>query len=117
MKVRELDYVLAARATGRGGLPILLRHVIPNVMHIGIINFSLGFVGCVGAEVALAYLGLGVPGLPSWGSMIDAAREEMVVGRWWQLTSAGVAMFFLVLALNIFGDRLRDALDPKLRNV
>ena len=115
LKTRELDYVLAARAAGRGGLAILLRHVLPNVVHIGIINFSLGFVGAVGAEVALSYLGLGVAGTPSWGQMINEARMGLVVGRWWQITSAGVAMFVLVLALNIFGDRLRDALDPRLR--
>ena len=116
LKLRELDYVVAARATGRGGFAILLRHMIPNVLHIGIINFSLGFVGAIGAEVTLSYLGLGVADLPSWGKMISSARMDLVVGRWWQITSAGVAMFIIVLALNIFGDRLRDALDPRLRN-
>jgi ABC-type dipeptide/oligopeptide/nickel transport system permease subunit len=115
MKIRELDYVLAARAAGRGGLPILLRHVAPNVIHLGIINFSLGFIGAVKAEVALSYLGLGVSGVPSWGQMIQDAQMDLLVGRWWQITAAGAAMFLLVLALNIFGDRLRDALDPKLR--
>lgn len=117
MKLRELDYVLAARAAGRGGLAILFRHILPNVLHLGIINFSLGFDGAVKSEVALSYLGLGIAGAPSWGNMINAARMDLVVGRWWQITSAGVAMFILVLALNIFGDRLRDALDPKLKNV
>jgi peptide/nickel transport system permease protein len=118
MKLRELDYVVAARAIGRRDLTILLRHILPNVFHIGIINFSLGFVGAVTAEVILSYLGLGVgSGVPSWGTMIDAARMDLVVGRWWELTAAVSAMFILVLALNIFGDRLRDALDPKLRNV
>jgi peptide/nickel transport system permease protein len=118
MKIRELDYVVAARATGRGSFPILLRHVMPNVMHLGIINFSLGFVRAVEAEVILSYLGLGVPvGTPSWGGMINAARMDLFQGRWWELTSAVTAMFFLVLALNILGDRLRDALDPRLRNV
>ena len=119
MKIRELDYVIAARAIGTPGFIILLRHVIPNVLHLGVINFSLGFIGAVKAEVILSYLGLGVePGTPSWGSMIDAARTDLVtMGRWWELTAAVVAMFFLVLALNIFGDRLRDALDPRLRNV
>ena len=115
MKIRELDYVTAARAAGRSGPAILLRHVVPNVVHLGIINFSLRFIGCVGAEVALSYLGLGVSGVPSWGQMINAAQMDLVVGRWWQITAAGGAMFLLVLALNIFGDRLRDALDPKLR--
>jgi len=115
MKLRELDYVLASRAAGRGGVPILLYHIIPNVMHLGIINFSLGFIGAIKAEVALTYLGLGVTGQPSWGQMINVAEMGLVVGRWWQITAAAAAMFVLVLALNIFGDRLRDALDPKLR--
>jgi len=118
MKLRELDYVLAAKATGRRGPAILVRHIIPNVMHIGIINFSLGFVGAVQAEVILSYLGLGVDvGTPSWGVMINSARMDLFAGRWWELTAAVVAIFLLVLALNIFGDRLRDALDPRLKNV
>ena len=118
MKIRELDYVIAARATGRGGFAILLRHVMPNVMHIAIISFSLGFVGAVQAEVILSYLNLGVEvGTPSWGTMINSARMDLYAGRWWELTAAVGAMFFLVLALNIFGDRLRDALDPRLKNV
>ncbi|MDP7636815.1 MAG: ABC transporter permease [Phycisphaerae bacterium] len=118
MKIRELDYVLAGQAIGTPGFIILLRHVIPNVLHLGIINFSLGFVGAIKAEVILSYLGLGVAvGTPSWGSMINSARMDLVVGRWWELTAAVGAMFLLVLAMNIFGDRLRDALDPKLRNV
>ncbi len=116
-KLRELDYVLAARASGRGGLSILTRHILPNVVHLGIINFSLGFIGAVKAEVALSYLGIGVTDQPSWGSMINAARMDLIVGRWWQIAAAGTAMFILVLALNIFGDRLRDALDPKLKNL
>jgi len=116
MKVRELDYVLAARAVGTSGFVVLLRHVMPNVMHLGIINFSLGFVGAIKAEVILSYLGLGVPvGTPSWGSMISAAREQIYSGKWWELTAAVGAMFVLVLALNILGDRLRDAFDPRLR--
>ncbi|MCL2701464.1 MAG: ABC transporter permease [Phycisphaerae bacterium] len=118
LKLRELDYVMAARAIGRGRFAVLLRHIMPNVMHLGIINFSLGFVGAVQAEVILSYLNLGVRvGTPSWGTMIDAARQDLNAGVWWELTAAVAAMFFLVLALNIFGDRLRDALDPRLKNV
>lgn len=118
MKLRELDYVMAARAAGRNSFPILLRHILPNVTHLGIINFSIGFVGAIKAEVILSYLGLGVKtGTPSWGNMISAARFDLVLGRWWEITAAVVAMFFLVLALNIFGDRLRDALDPRLRGI
>jgi peptide/nickel transport system permease protein len=115
MKIKELDYVLAARASGRSDLAILFRHILPNVIHIGIINFSLGFVGAIGAEVILSFLNLGVQNLPSWGKMINDARMDLVVGRWWELASATGAMFVIVLAWNIFGDRLRDALDPKLK--
>jgi len=116
MKIRELDYVLAARAIGTPGPVILFRHVLPNVMHLAIINFSLGFIGAIKAEVILSYLGLGVGvGTPSWGNMITAAQLDLFIGRWWELTAAVVAMFFLVLALNVFGDRLRDAFDPRLR--
>jgi len=117
MKLKELDYVVAARATGRGNLAILFRHIVPNVLHIRIINFSLGFVGAISAEVFLSFLNLGPPDAPSWGKMINAAKMDLVVGRWWEITAAAVAMFIIVLAWNIFGDRLRDALDPKLRNV
>lgn len=117
LKIRELDYVLAARAIGTRDFTILLRHVLPNTMHLGIIAFSLGFVSAVKSEVILSYLGLGVKvGTPSWGTMINAARMDLFAGRWWELTAAVGAMFFLVLALNIFGDRLRDVLDPRLRN-
>jgi len=116
MKIRELDYVLAARATGTRGIAILFRHVLPNVLHIGIIQFSLNVIYAIKAEVILTYLGLGVgTGIPSWGRMIDAARTDLVVGRWWEMVSAVGAFFFLVLALNIFGDRLRDVFDPRLR--
>ncbi len=118
LKLRELDYVVAARAIGTPGPIILIRHILPNVVHLGIIRFSLGFVAAIKAEVTLSFLGLGVEGdTPSWGRMIDQARTDVFVGRYWELTSAVVAMFFLVLALNIFGDRLRDALDPRLKNV
>jgi ABC-type dipeptide/oligopeptide/nickel transport system permease subunit len=115
MKVKELDFVLAARAAGRSDIAILFRHVLPNVLHIAIINFSLGFVGAINAEVILSFLNIGVQNLPSWGKMINDARMDLVVGRWWEFTSAVTAIFVVVLAWNIFGDRLRDALDPKLK--
>ncbi|MCD4824540.1 MAG: ABC transporter permease [Phycisphaerae bacterium] len=116
MRLRELDYVQASRACGRGRFSILLKHIMPNVMHIGIINFSLGFVGAISAEVILSYLNLGVANVPSWGKMIADANMDLISGRWWQLAAATGAIFFIVLAWNIFGDRLRDALDPKLKN-
>jgi peptide/nickel transport system permease protein len=115
MKFKELDYVLAAQALGRKDIAILVRHILPNVLHIGIISFSLGFVSAISAEVILSFLNIGVMDMPSWGKMINEARMDMVVGRWWELTAAVSATFIIVLAWNIFGDRLRDALDPRLR--
>ncbi len=115
MKTRQLDYVLAARAAGRSGWGILSSHVLPNVLHIGVVSFSLCFVSAVMAEVVLSYIGIGVAiGEPSWGSMIAAARGDLIVGRWWELTAAVSAMFVLVLAMNLLADCLRDALDPKV---
>ena len=117
MKLKELDYVIAAKACGRSDMAVLFRHILPNVFHIAIINFSLGFVGAISAEVILSFLNLGVQDLPSWGKMINEARMDLVVGRWWELTAAVGATFIIVLAWNIIGDRLRDALDPRLKNV
>lgn len=117
MKIREMDFVLSARAIGRGRLAIMMRHILPNVMHLAVITFSLGFVGAILAEVTLSYLGLGVGvDTPSWGTMISASRMELVAGRWWQLAAALSAMFILVLSLHVLGDRLRDALSPTTRN-
>lgn len=115
IKLRDRDYIVAAHAIGMGNTRIIARHIIPNVFHIIIITFSLGAVGYVQAEVALSFLGLGISQRPSWGRMIDDAKLELLRGVWWQLAAASVAIFLLCLALNLLGDRLRDALDPRLR--
>lgn len=112
---REREYVQAAEAIGGGHWRKLVKHIIPNIFHVIIINFSLQFQMAIKAEVILSYLGLGIQGAPSWGKMIDDAKLELARGVWWQLASAVMAMFILVWALNILGDALRDALDPKLR--
>jgi peptide/nickel transport system permease protein len=117
LKHRDRDYVTAARALGAGNARIMFRHVLPNVFHIVIINFALGLAGFVQAEVVLSFLGLGVTDVPSWGRMIDDAKLELLRGVWWQVTAATVAIFIFSLAVNFFGDALRDALDPKLRGV
>ena len=115
IKHRNRDYVTAAKAYGCSRSRIILRHIIPNVFHLVIINFSLQFVSFIHAEVILSFLGLGVKGEPSWGVMIDDARQELYRGCWWQLAAATLAIGLLSLALNIVGDALRDAMDPKLR--
>jgi len=117
MKHKNRDYVNAAQALGAGHARRMFIHILPNVFHIILINFSLRFVMAIKTEVILSYLGLGVEaGQPSWGVMIDDAKLELSRGYWWQLAAATIAMFFIVLAFNIFNDALRDALDPKLRN-
>jgi peptide/nickel transport system permease protein len=113
LKIRDAEYVLAARALGYGTWRILGRHVLPNTMHLVLVNFALIFVTAIKAEVILSYLGLGIQGEPSWGTMIQQARGELINGFFWQIGAASIAMFILVLAFNIFADALQDALDPK----
>ncbi len=115
MKHKSREYVVAAESIGAGHAIRIFRHILPNVIHIVIINLSLQFQMAIKTEVILSYLGLGVQGQPSWGVMIDDAKLELARGVWWQLTAATIAMSFIVLAFNIFGDALRDAFDPKLK--
>lgn len=112
---RDREYVQAAAALGATHWRQLGRHILPNVLHIVIIRFSLIFQSAIKSEVILSYLGLGVQGAPSWGVMIDDAKVELTRGIWWQLAFATLAMFLIVLAFNILSDALRDALDPKLK--
>jgi ABC-type dipeptide/oligopeptide/nickel transport system permease subunit len=115
MKHKEREYVQAAGAIGGGHFRKLFLHILPNVTHIVIINTSLQFQFAIKSEVILSYLGLGVQGEPSWGTMIDDAKLELSRGVWWQLAGATTAMFLIVLAFNLLGDALRDSLDPKLK--
>jgi peptide/nickel transport system permease protein len=115
LKHRDRDYVVAARAMGLGHGRIVFRHILPNVFHLVIINFALGLAMFVHAEVILSFLGLGVTEVPSWGRMIDDAKLELLKGVWWPLLASTVAIFIFSLAVNLFGDALRDALDPRLR--
>ncbi len=113
MKLKELEYVQAATAIGFGRLRILSRHVIPNTAHLMFINFSLLFIGAIKAEVILSFLNLGVKDEPSWGVMINQAREEVLNGFFWQIGTATALMVVLVLAFNVLSDALQDAFDPK----
>lgn len=115
LKHKEREYVQAAKSLGASDARRIFVHILPNVSHLIIINFSFLFISAIKTEVVLSYLGLGVQGIPSWGTMIDEAKQELSRGVWWQLAAATCAMFVVVLALNILGDALRDALDPKLK--
>jgi peptide/nickel transport system permease protein len=119
LKLREMEYIQAARAYGAGSMGIMTRHLLPNVMHIVLITVVLDFSGLVLAEAVLSYVGVGVdPTTISWGTMINSARLEMAREPmvWWSLAAAFTFMFTLVLAANLFADVVRDALDPRLGN-
>ena len=117
LKLRELEYIQAAQAFGVSDLRIILRHILPNLMHIVIIALVMDFSGLVLAEAVLSYVGIGVDStMTSFGMMINNARMELAREPmvWWSLASAFVFMFALVLAANLLADALRDAFDPRL---
>ncbi len=119
LKLREIEYVQAAKAFGVSHFGIMLRHLLPNVMHIVMISIVIDFSGLVLAEAVLSYMNIGVdPGMNSWGNMINSARLEMAREPivWWSLVAAFIFMFVLVLAANLFSDAVRDAFDPRLRH-
>ena len=116
LKLREMEYVQAASALGVKQGAILLRHILPNVMHIVLISVVLDFSSLVLAEAVLSYINIGVdPTSYSWGNMINGARLEMAREPivWWSLSAAFVFMFALVLAANLFSDVVQDAFDPR----
>ena len=114
LKHKNMEYVLAVRLLGASDAQIIFRHILPNVFHLAIVSASLSMLGAIKFEVILTYLGVGVKGDGSWGMMIQYATGELSNGIWWPLLSVTVAMFLILYALNVVGDALRDALDPKL---
>ncbi|MEQ1773603.1 MAG: ABC transporter permease [Burkholderiales bacterium] len=117
LKLREMEYIQAAHAFGVSHARIMMRHILPNVMHIVLIAVVMDFSGLVLAEAVLSYIGIGVdPSMNSFGSMINSARLEMAREPmvWWSLAAAFSFMLMLVLAANLFGDAVRDALDPRV---
>ena len=115
MKHRERAYVQAARTLGYSHARIMFRHILPNVAHIILIQFSIRFPSAVAMEVFISFLGIGVQGEPSWGIMINNARLRLWQGVWWEMTFTTAAIFVLVLVFNRLADDLRDRLDPALR--
>ncbi len=116
MKHRDRAYVQAARTLGYSPLRIMFRHILPNVAHIVLIQFSIRFPSAVSTEVFISFLGIGVQGEPSWGIMINSARLRLWQGVWWEMTFTTLAIFLLVLVFNHLADALRDHLDPALRD-
>ncbi len=116
LRQKERGYVRAARALGFSHGRILFRHILPNVVHVALVSFTLRFPAAIGTEVFLSFLGIGAQGQPSWGTMIASARLRLWQGMWWELAAVTAAIFAVVLAFNLLGDALRDALDPRLRS-
>jgi peptide/nickel transport system permease protein len=115
MQLREMEYVQACIVCGGSNARIIIRHLLPNCFSTIIVLMTLGIPGAILTEASLSYIGLGVqPPVPSWGQMISAAQQYLSFYPYYSI-APGVAIIVTVLAFNVFGDGLRDALDPRLR--
>ena len=116
LKHKGREYVQAADAIGASNARRMFKHIFPNVSHVVLVQMSILVVAFIKSEVILSFLGFGVPvDVVSWGSMLNEAQNELLLGKWWQLVAAGATMALLVTAFSLFTDALRDALDPKLK--
>lgn len=114
LRQRELDYVTAARALGFTDRRVMFRHIVPNTLAPVFVSATFGIAGVVLIESTLAFLGIGDPGAPSWGQILRIGYENNKTGRH-LIWAGGLAIFAMVLVINVIGEALRDALDPKLR--
>jgi peptide/nickel transport system permease protein len=116
LSLRNQEFVTAARAIGATPAQIIRRHLFPNTLAVIIVEATLWLSYAILLEAALSYLGLGVQiPTPSWGNMLQQGQTELLNGAWWLTLFPGMAIFITVLAFNLMGDGLRDALDPRLR--
>ena len=117
LSIRELDYTLAARSIGRTNWGIVQKHVLPNVMHLVLVNMTLNIGAIIIAEAGLSFLGLGVQQpTPSWGNIIQEANQVTRIRQfWWFWIPPGTVLVLTVISLNLIGDALRDILDPRRR--
>lgn len=115
MSEKARDYVVAAKVAGAGHLRLMFKTILPNCMAPLIVQATLSFSSAILDAAALGFLGMGAqPPTPEWGTMLAEARE-FIQSKWWVVTLPGVAILVTVLAINLMGDGLRDALDPKLK--
>ena len=114
--IKENDYFLAARAIGSPSTAILIRHVLPNIMPVIIIIFSISVGGMIMSEASLSFLGFGLPvEFPSWGGMLSREGRDFMEQAPWLAIFPGLALTITIYSLNMFGDAMRDLLDPRLR--
>jgi peptide/nickel transport system permease protein len=118
LTVREEVHIRAVRSLGATDWRIVMRHILPNVAAPIIVQTSLSMAFAILTEAALSYLGAGVqPPRPAWGADLQAAQDFLINGAWWMAVFPGLAILVTVMAFNMLGDGLRDALDPKQRSV
>ncbi len=118
LSIREQEFVLAAKSYGASSIRIILRHILPNTFSYLLIAATLSIPGYILGESALSLLGLGIQEpYASWGNMLSAARSISAISSYPWILAPGIAIFITILAFNLLGDALRDALDPKLRKM
>ncbi len=117
MKLKSLDFVLAARAIGLPTPIILLRHLLPNTAHLLLVQGSIAFVAAIKTEVILSFLGLGLQDGVSWGLMLAESTQEVLAGHFNNFLSASLLLFALLLGFNLLTDAMQDALDPREASV
>lgn len=117
LSLREMEFVQAARALGVRDVRIISRHLLPNTIAYVIVNATIGMAGAILTEASLSFLGLGVPpSTPTWGNLINAGSDMYnLQNRPWLWIPPGVAIFLTVMSINLIGDGMRDAIDPKSR--
>jgi len=114
LSLRERDFILAARALGASDARIIFRHILPNALSPVLVSATLGVAGAILTESALSFLGIGVqPPTPSWGNILTSGKDYLEFG-WWLSLFPGLAILVTVLAYNLLGEGIRDALDPRL---
>ncbi len=117
LSIKGKDFIARARVAGASNFRVIFRHVLPNVFNTVIVLATLEIGQVILLEATLSFLGAGIPKpTPAWGLMVADGRE-LIVNAWWVSFFPGVAILLTVMSLNLFGDWLRDRLDPKLRNV
>lgn len=115
LRIREMDFVKAARSIGASDVRIIFRHILPNALSPVFVAATLGVAGAILTESALSFLGIGVqPPTPSWGNMLTAGKDNMEIA-WWLSVFPGLAILVTVLGYNLLGEGLRDILDPRLK--
>ena len=115
IRLRQREFVFAARVSGLNARRILIRHILPNTAPLLLVQTSLVFVAAIKAEVILSFLGIGLQDSISWGIMIAEAGQEILAGHYMNFVTASLALFFLVLSVNQLADRLQERLDPRSR--